>query len=76
MTVPIIYVREGNSIVEREAPVIEHECWWCNNPFMYEVSKATYFGEEVIGYECPSCQAKEDKWGLNFMQGVGERKAK
>lgn len=71
---PKVYVREGNTIVEKEAPIIEHKCWWCKNPFMYELRKPGIYIEEIVWYCCPNCLAMEDRLGLNFMAGEEERR--
>ena len=49
---PIIYVKENNKIIAREPAVVEKECWWCKNPFMYEVCRAPHYTEEIVYYQC------------------------
>lgn len=72
--VPIIHIREDGKIVEKKAPVVEHQCWYCGYAFMYEIRKPSVFVEEIIWYQCPSCGAREDMYGLNFQVGKGKRK--
>ena len=71
---PVVYVMEGNAIVEKVAPIVEHECWWCKNPYMYEVTTPSMWVGEVVWYECPSCGAKVDQYEKVFKIGVGERR--
>ena len=73
--VPKIYVKEGDDIVEKEAPLVERECWWCKNPFMWEVARPmVWYDKEMTYYQCCSCGAKQDMWDKLFQVGIGERK--
>ena len=76
MKAPVIYIKEGDKIVERVAPIVDTaKCWWCLNPFMYEVTKYSIYGDSEITYfQCVSCGARQDMWGKLFQAGIGERK--
>ena len=71
---PTYFVKEGDDIVEKEAPIIEKKCWWCHNPFMYRIPRQGVFLPDLVYYQCVSCKAKEDMNGINFRSGIGERK--
>jgi hypothetical protein len=76
MDAPITYIKEGNKIIAKEAPIVEHQCWWCRNPFMYEIRKPGVYVEELISYQCLNCQAKQDYYGLIRVTGKEEKKEK
>jgi len=76
MEAPKVYVKEGNKIIEKEAPVVEKECWWCGNPFMWDVHQVGVYVDEVVWFQCCSCGAKVDQWEKVFQVGVGERRNK
>ena len=73
---PKTYVRqEDGSIIEKEPPVIEHKCWWCSNPFMWEIHKpGVYILDELVYYHCCSCGAYSDQYDKTFRAGKGPRK--
>jgi hypothetical protein len=73
---PKVYVKEGNAIVERGAPIVERRCWWCKNPFMYEVRQpGLRSGSEIVWYQCCSCGAKVNNYETLFQSGVGGKES-